>query len=142
MSQKHQLHKCTETPQRRAAELIHYPIRGIYNAKMPTNQCVECRQLATRALFTLEPLALNPTDTSWSAFSYYIDHVQVQTPHIAINHGPHNYTAYASHFRSRLDNDRPQRESTAGVSTRTKINEDTPITMATGSKLLHVHPTD
>ena len=88
MSQKHQLHKCTETPRRRTTELIRYSIRGIYNAKMPTNQCVEFRQLATRALFALEPLALNPTDTSWSAFSYYIDHVQVQTPHIVINHGP------------------------------------------------------
>ena len=44
---------------------------------MPTNRCLRrFRPLSTRALRALELRALNPADTSWAAFNYYL-HSQV-----------------------------------------------------------------
>ena len=44
-----------------------------YDSWMPTNLW-QFRPLGTRALCTFEPYDLNPRDTSWSAFNYYMWH--------------------------------------------------------------------
>ena len=42
---------------------------------MPTNRCLQrFRPLSTWALCALELRDLNPADTSWAAFNYYIQH--------------------------------------------------------------------
>ena len=51
----------------KAAELIHYAIRGFYNSKMLTNQCLwQIRLLSTWVHHILEPCDLILKDTSCS----------------------------------------------------------------------------